>query len=266
MRRYGFIGEAHRVAEGILDAAARSTAACPSCSAGSTAPSYPPPFRSRPRCSPQAWAAAAPVLLLRACSASSPGSRSARSAWRRSCRLATCRSGWTTSPSPGPGCPSRSPRPAPPSRARPGGGRRPRAASHRHGAAARGRVMRRRPGVRGPSHGTSRAAPVSAERRHRGVGAQGGGAPRGRGPPATSRRRRPRGARGARPATSSGTSRVIVRFGMSISIASPSSTRRDDAAGAASGETCPIDRPEVPPEKRPSVISAHAFPSPRPLR
>ena len=31
---------------------------------------------------------------------------------------------------------------------------------------------------------------------------------------------------------------------------------------AASGETWPIDRPEVPPEKRPSVISAHALPRP----
>jgi hypothetical protein len=31
---------------------------------------------------------------------------------------------------------------------------------------------------------------------------------------------------------------------------------------AASGETCPMERPDVPPEKRPSVISAQAFPSP----
>ena len=31
---------------------------------------------------------------------------------------------------------------------------------------------------------------------------------------------------------------------------------------AASGEQCPIDRPEVPPEKRPSVINAQALPRP----
>ena len=30
---------------------------------------------------------------------------------------------------------------------------------------------------------------------------------------------------------------------------------------AASGEICPIDNPEVPPENRPSVISAQASPS-----
>jgi hypothetical protein len=31
---------------------------------------------------------------------------------------------------------------------------------------------------------------------------------------------------------------------------------------AASGEAWPIDRPEVPPEKRPSVSSAQALPRP----
>ncbi len=31
---------------------------------------------------------------------------------------------------------------------------------------------------------------------------------------------------------------------------------------AASGETWPMDRPEVPPEKRPSVIRAHSLPRP----
>jgi hypothetical protein len=37
---------------------------------------------------------------------------------------------------------------------------------------------------------------------------------------------------------------------------SPSSTRPIAPPSAASGETWPIDRPDVPPEKRPSVISA----------
>lgn len=35
---------------------------------------------------------------------------------------------------------------------------------------------------------------------------------------------------------------------------------------AASGETWPMDSPEVPPEKRPSVTRAHAFPNPMDLR
>ena len=40
-------------------------------------------------------------------------------------------------------------------------------------------------------------------------------------------------------------------------IRSPSSTRAIVPPEAASGETWPIDRPDVPPEKRPSVTSAH---------
>ena len=49
---------------------------------------------------------------------------------------------------------------------------------------------------------------------------------------------------------------------MSISIRSPSRTSPIVPPSAASGETWPIDRPEVPPEKRPSVTSAQALPSP----
>jgi hypothetical protein len=47
---------------------------------------------------------------------------------------------------------------------------------------------------------------------------------------------------------------------MSISIMSPSATRAMAPPAAASGETWPIDRPEVPPENRPSVIRAHSLP------
>ena len=50
--------------------------------------------------------------------------------------------------------------------------------------------------------------------------------------------------------------------GMSISIRSPSCTRPITPPDAASGETWPIDSPEVPPENRPSVNKAQAFPSP----
>src|SRR3546814_3338253 len=46
----------------------------------------------------------------------------------------------------------------------------------------------------------------------------------------------------------------MVRFGMSILIRSPFSTSPIAPPSAASGETWPIDRPDVPPEKRPSVI------------
>ncbi len=53
---------------------------------------------------------------------------------------------------------------------------------------------------------------------------------------------------------------------MSIVIRSPSSTSAMVPPAAASGETWPIDSPEVPPEKRPSVTSAHTLPRPRPLR
>jgi MmyB-like transcription regulator ligand binding domain len=41
----------------------------------------------------------------------------------------------------------------------------------------------------------------------------------------------------------------MARWGMSIRIRSPSSTRAMVPPAAASGETWPIDRPEVPPEK-----------------
>ncbi len=41
---------------------------------------------------------------------------------------------------------------------------------------------------------------------------------------------------------------------------------RSAPPSAASGETWPIERPEVPPEKRPSVISAQALPRPFDLR
>jgi len=47
---------------------------------------------------------------------------------------------------------------------------------------------------------------------------------------------------------------------------SPSRTKPMVPPAAASGETCPIDSPEVPPEKRPSVSKAHTLPNPLDLR
>jgi hypothetical protein len=51
---------------------------------------------------------------------------------------------------------------------------------------------------------------------------------------------------------------------MSMAMMSLSSTRAMSPPPAASGETWPMDSPLVPPENRPSVMSAHGRPSPRP--
>ena len=61
---------------------------------------------------------------------------------------------------------------------------------------------------------------------------------------------------------SSDTRRSMVRFGISMRMRSPASTRPMAPPSAASGEAWPMDRPEVPPEKRPSVSSAQDLPSP----
>ncbi|SHW33911.1 Uncharacterised protein [Mycobacteroides abscessus subsp. abscessus] len=53
---------------------------------------------------------------------------------------------------------------------------------------------------------------------------------------------------------------------MSMLMMSPSSTSAIGPPAAASGEMWPMDSPEVPPEKRPSVMSAQLAPRPRPLR
>src|SRR5699024_8462379 len=66
--------------------------------------------------------------------------------------------------------------------------------------------------------------------------------------------------------SSSGTSSSSRRLSTSMMMRSPSSMRPMSPPSAASGEMWPSDTPLVPPEKRPSVISAQVFPSPRPLR
>ena len=58
----------------------------------------------------------------------------------------------------------------------------------------------------------------------------------------------------------------MVRLGISIRMRSPGSTKAIVPPPAASGETCPMDKPEVPPEKRPSVNRAQALPKPLVLR
>lgn len=56
--------------------------------------------------------------------------------------------------------------------------------------------------------------------------------------------------------------RFMVRASVSISMMSPSSMMAIGPPAAASGETWPIQRPRVPPEKRPSVMRAALMPAP----
>ena len=62
----------------------------------------------------------------------------------------------------------------------------------------------------------------------------------------------------------SSTATLILLFGISIEIISPSSIKAIGPPTAASGDTCPIDAPLVAPEKRPSVINATSLSSPIP--
>lgn len=61
------------------------------------------------------------------------------------------------------------------------------------------------------------------------------------------------------------TSRRSARAGASITIRSPSATSAMGPPAAASGATWPTTKPWLPPEKRPSVISATSWPRPRPM-
>jgi glycogen debranching enzyme len=66
LMRYGFVEQAQRVASGILDAAAVFGGSLPELFCGFDRHEYPMPIPYPTSCSPQAWAAAAPVQLLRA--------------------------------------------------------------------------------------------------------------------------------------------------------------------------------------------------------
>src|SRR5579863_2115556 len=117
----------------------------------------------------------------------------------------------------------------------------------------------------GPSRLMSRAAPVEAEVASAAKSCSAG----------LTGRRRSRGREEPSSAlivsalarsSASGTARVSSRRGMSISTLSPSWTSAIGPPKAASGAAWQTDRPEVPPENRPSVIRAQARPRPRPLR
>jgi len=63
--RYGFVEEAHRVMLGMVDASAYFGDLLPELFAGLARPSYAFPVSYPTSCSPQAWAAASPLLFLR---------------------------------------------------------------------------------------------------------------------------------------------------------------------------------------------------------
>jgi glycogen debranching enzyme len=63
--RYGFVQEAQRVAEAVLEAAQHFGGRLPELFCGFAAGEYPEPVPYPTSCSPQAWAAAAPVHLVR---------------------------------------------------------------------------------------------------------------------------------------------------------------------------------------------------------
>ena len=66
LRRYGFIEEAYRIASGLLPAAEALDGRLPELFAGLTIDEMPVPVRYPTSCSPQAWASAAPLLVVRA--------------------------------------------------------------------------------------------------------------------------------------------------------------------------------------------------------
>ncbi|MFD1147302.1 amylo-alpha-1,6-glucosidase [Saccharothrix hoggarensis] len=65
LMRYGFVAEAQQVAMGVLDAARRFGGRLPELFCGFDRAEFPVPVPYPTSCSPQAWAAAAPILLTR---------------------------------------------------------------------------------------------------------------------------------------------------------------------------------------------------------
>jgi glycogen debranching enzyme len=65
LMRYGFVEEAHRIMEGLVDAAPFFENRLPELFAGLPREEFPFPVAYPTSCSPQAWAAASPMLFLR---------------------------------------------------------------------------------------------------------------------------------------------------------------------------------------------------------
>src|SRR5215213_3356360 len=78
LMRYGLVEAAHRVMRGVVDAAAWFGNRLPELFAGLPRDQFPVPVRYPTSCSPQAWAAASPLLMLRAMLHFDPDTRNAR--------------------------------------------------------------------------------------------------------------------------------------------------------------------------------------------
>jgi glycogen debranching enzyme len=65
LTRYGFVDEAHRVIEALIDAASHQSHRLPELFAGLAREEVPFPVSYPTSCSPQAWAAASPLMFLR---------------------------------------------------------------------------------------------------------------------------------------------------------------------------------------------------------
>ncbi len=76
--RYGFIEEAHRLIEGLLDVASAMGGRLPELFAGFSRDEVPQPVAYPTSCVPQAWAAATPLLLLRLLLRFDPGASEQR--------------------------------------------------------------------------------------------------------------------------------------------------------------------------------------------
>jgi glycogen debranching enzyme len=107
LRRYGFVDEANRVALGLLSAADALGGRLPELFAGLTIEEMPVPVRYPTSCSPQAWASASPLLLVRAFLGLEP-CRPAGSSWTRSSPTGRRRSPSPTSRSRARASPSKS--------------------------------------------------------------------------------------------------------------------------------------------------------------
>jgi glycogen debranching enzyme len=78
LMRYGFVEEAHRVMEGLVDSSAYFGDLLPELFAGLSRSSFGFPVSYPTSCSPQAWAAASPLLFLRTMLRFEPDIRNSR--------------------------------------------------------------------------------------------------------------------------------------------------------------------------------------------
>jgi glycogen debranching enzyme len=105
LMRYGYVAEAQRLALGLLEAAHLFDGRLPELFCGFDRADFPSPVPYPTSCSPQAWAAAAPVLLMRTLLRFEPDIPAGRIGLDPACRSACCRCAsktcqWRTAGSP----------------------------------------------------------------------------------------------------------------------------------------------------------------------